>query len=73
MVEGRIVKFYKDVCLLEQEFVKDADTTVGKMIKAKAPGLNIVRFTRYKVGDGIEKRVNDLAAEVAEQIGSMKK
>lgn len=73
MVEGRIVKFYKDVCLLEQLFVKDSDLTVGKMIQQKAAGLEIVRFTRYKMGDGLEKKVNDLAAEVAEQIGSMKK
>ncbi len=73
MVEGRIVKFYKDVCLLEQVFVKDGETAVGKMIEQKAPGLKIVRFTRYKMGDGLEKRVNDLAAEVAEQIEGMKK
>ena len=73
MVEGRIVKFYKEVCLLEQAFVKDADISVGKMIEQKAKGLNIVRFTRYKMGDGLEKKVNDLAAEVAEQIGSMQK
>ena len=73
MVEGRIVKFYKEVCLLEQAFVKDADVSVGKMIEQKAKGLNIVRFTRYKMGDGLEKKVNDLAAEVAEQIGSMQK
>ena len=73
MVQGRIVKFYKEVCLLEQAFVKDADVSVGKMIEQKANGLNIVRFTRYKMGDGLEKKVNDLAAEVAEQIGSMQK
>ena len=73
MVQGRIVKFYKDVCLLEHAFVKDGDISVGKMIEQKAKGLNIVRFTRYKMGDGLEKKVNDLAAEVAEQIGSMQK
>ena len=73
MVQGRIVKFYKEVCLLEHAFVKDADISVGKMIEQKAKGLNIVRFTRYKMGDGLEKKVNDLAAEVAEQIGSMQK
>lgn len=73
MVEGRIVKFYKDVCLLEQIFVKDGETPVGKMIEKRAPGVEIVRFTRYKVGDGLEKRSNDLAAEVAEQVASMQK
>ncbi|MDO4740172.1 MAG: translation elongation factor Ts [Eubacteriales bacterium] len=70
MVEGRIVKFYKDVCLLEQVFVKDPDTTVAAMIKKACPGLDIVRFTRYKMGDGLEKRQDDLAAEVAKQTGA---
>ena len=68
MVQGRIQKFYKEVCLLEQVFVKDGETPVGKMIEQKAPGTKIVEFTRYKMGDGLEKKVNDLAAEVAEQI-----
>ena len=69
MVQGRIQKFYKDVCLLEQVFVKDGETPVGKMIESKAPGMKIAAFTRYKMGDGLEKKVSDLAAEVAEQIG----
>lgn len=69
MVMGRINKFYQEVCLMEQPFVKDPDTKVEKMIAAKAPGTKIIAFTRYKMGDGLEKKVNDLAAEVAEQIG----
>ena len=69
MVQGRIQKFYKDVCLLEQVFVKDGETPVGKMIEKKVPGMKIAAFTRYKMGDGLEKKVSDLAAEVAEQIG----
>jgi len=73
MVEGRIKKFYQEVCLNEQLFVKDPDMTVEQMIAKKAPGLKIVRFTRYKMGDGLEKRVNDLAAEVAEQTAKMAK
>ena len=71
MVEGRIKKFYQDVCLLEQAFVKDGDKSVQQMINEKAKGLEIVRFTRYKMGDGLEKKVNDLAAEVAEQTAKM--
>ncbi len=71
MVEGRIKKFYQDVCLLEQAFVKDGDKSVQQMIDEKAKGLEIVRFTRYKMGDGLEKKVNDLAAEVAEQTAKM--
>jgi len=69
MVQGRINKFYEEVCLVEQVFVKDGETKVGKMIETKAPGTKIVAFTRYKMGDGLEKKVTDLAAEVAEQIG----
>ena len=69
MVQGRINKFYQEVCLVEQIFVKDGETPVGKMIEQKAPGMKIVAFTRYKMGDGLEKKVSDLAAEVAEQIG----
>ena len=71
MVEGRIVKFYKEVCLLEQPFVKDGDISVQKMIDAKAKGADVVRFTRYKMGEGLEKKVNDLAAEVAAQTAGM--
>ena len=69
MVQGRINKFYEEVCLLEQVFVKDGETRVGKMIENRVPGTKIVAFTRYKMGDGLEKKVSDLAAEVAEQIG----
>jgi elongation factor Ts len=69
MVNGRINKFYQEVCLMEQPFVKDPDMNVEKMLAAKAPGTKIIAFTRYKMGDGLEKKVNDLAAEVAEQIG----
>lgn len=73
MVIGRIQKFYKEVCLNEQPFVKDPDVSVEKMIQAKAPGAAVVRFSRFKMGDGLEKRVNDLAAEVAEQTAAMAK
>ncbi len=69
MVQGRINKFYEEVCLLEQVYVKDNDLRVGAMIEKRAPGTKVVAFTRYKMGDGLEKKVSDLAAEVAEQIG----
>ncbi|MGX8706032.1 MAG: translation elongation factor Ts [bacterium] len=68
MVMGRIQKFYQEVCLVEQIFVKDGETPVGKMIEKRVPGMKIIAFTRYKMGDGLEKKVSDLAAEVAEQI-----
>ncbi|MBR5752551.1 MAG: elongation factor Ts, partial [Clostridia bacterium] len=61
------------VCLLEQLYVKDDSLTVQKMIDQENKGLNIVRFTRYRMGDGLEKKVNDLAAEVAEQAAKVNK
>jgi elongation factor Ts len=72
MVMGRVQKFYKEVCLLEQLFVKDPDVTVEKMIAANAKGADVVRFVRYKMGEGLEKRVDDLAAEVAAQTAGIK-
>ena len=72
MVMGRVDKFYKEVCLLEQPFVKDPDMTVEKMIAAKAKGADVIRFVRYKMGEGLEKRVDDLAAEVAAQTAGIK-
>jgi len=73
MVEGRINKFYQEVCVLEQPFVKDGDISVQKMIAQKAPGADVVRFARFKMGEGLEKKVNDLAAEVAAQTAGMAK
>ena len=53
--------------------MKDGDISVQKMIQQKAPGADVVRFTRYKMGEGLEKKVNDLAAEVAAQTAGMAK
>ena len=64
MVEGRINKFYKEVCLIEQIFVKDNEKTV-KDILGKEKVLN---FTRFLLGEGIEKKESDFAAEVAAQL-----
>lgn len=62
MVTGRIQKYYKEVCLLDQEFVKDPDFTVAKL--AAANNTEIVDFARFQLGEGIEKRQDDFAAEV---------
>lgn len=68
MVTGRIEKYYKEVCLLEQPFVKDPDKTISDLITESIAkiGENIAirRFTRYKLGEGIEKKQEDFAAEV---------
>ncbi len=66
MVTGRIQKYYKEVCLLDQEFVKDPDQTIAKLLKANNCDVNA--FARFQMGDGIEKKQEDFAAEVMAQI-----
>ena len=66
VVQGRINKFYSEVCLVEQEFVKDSDIKVGKLVESK--GAKIVRFARFEKGEGIEKKEENFAEEVAKQI-----
>lgn len=72
IVEGKVGKYYKENCLVEQQFVMDGDLTVGKYVEkaAKDMGKNfkIVDFVRFEKGEGIEKRVDDFAAEVASMI-----
>lgn len=71
MVEGRIKKFYKEFCLLEQDFVKNPDYTVSKYIdeQSKSIGeLKLISFVRYEVGEGIEKKDSNFADEVAKLI-----
>lgn len=69
IIEGKIKKYYSEVCLLNQAFVKDGDITVAQYIDntAKAIGSDIkaIGFTRYAKGEGIEKKADDFAAEVA--------
>ena len=66
MVEGRVKKFLSEVSLLDQPFVKDGDTKVGKLV-ADA-GTEVLSFVRYEVGEGIEVEETDFAAEVAAQV-----
>ena len=68
MVNGRINKFYKEVCLLEQPFIKDPDLDVAGY--AKANNMAVVKFVRFEVGEGMEKRNDDFASEVMSQINS---
>lgn len=72
MVEGRVKKFYQDVCLLEQAFVKDPSMTIAQYINEKTiqigEKISIRRFTRYEMGEGLEKRNENLAEEVAKQM-----
>ena len=64
MVDGRINKYYKEVCLVEQEFVKDSDKTIKDILA----GVEVPRFARFEMGEGLEKKNEDFAAEVAAQM-----
>ncbi|HSK68282.1 MAG TPA: translation elongation factor Ts [Candidatus Limnocylindria bacterium] len=68
MVEGRIEKYYKEVCLLEQPFVKNPDINVQTLVNeaalASGEKISVRRFTRYERGEGIEKKACDLATEI---------
>ena len=72
IVEGKIGKYYKENCLVEQQFVMDGDLTVGKYIEKAAKDMGksfkVVDFVRFEKGEGIEKRADDFAAEVASMI-----
>ena len=76
IVEGKIAKWKKENCLLDQIFVKDSEVTIGQLVTnftAKSGEKTTVRrFVRYEVGEGLEKRKNDLAAEVAEITGGLR-
>lgn len=62
MVAGRIEKFYKEICLVEQPFIKDPDMNVQKMLDQKQ--IRVSRFARFEMGEGLQKKENDFAAEV---------
>ena len=68
MVDGRIKKFFKEICLLEQSFVKDPDKTIEQIVTENiakiGENITIRRFVRYQLGEGIEKEETDFAAEV---------
>lgn len=66
MIQGRMRKYLAEVTLLGQPFVKDVDQTVAQLLKAA--GAEVVSFTRYEVGEGIEKKTEDFAAEVMAQV-----
>ncbi len=72
MVEGRIEKYYKEVCLLEQQFIKDPDKTVQQLIVEKVAkigeNISIRRFARFELGEGLEKRQDNFAEEVMKEV-----
>ena len=74
MVEGRIQKYYKEVCLLEQPFVKDPDKSVQDIVTEKiakiGENISVRRFVRYEMGEGLEKRQDNFVEEVMAQTGN---
>ncbi|MFD1735845.1 translation elongation factor Ts [Bacillus salitolerans] len=66
MVEGRLGKYFEEICLLDQSFVKDPDQKVRKFVESK--GATVKSFVRYEVGEGIEKRQDNFAEEVMSQV-----
>ena len=77
MVDGRIQKYYKEVCLVEQPFVKDGDKSIAQLIaevaKEIGANINIVSFERFERGEGIEKRKDNFAEEIAAQMATIGK
>jgi elongation factor Ts len=70
MVTGKLKKYLKEITLVGQPFVKDPDQTIGKLLQAA--GASVVSFVRYEVGEGIEKKVENFAEEVMQQIADAK-
>ena len=77
MIEGRIKKYYEDVCLLNQPFVKDSSKTIKDVLTEATlkigEKISVRRFVRYELGEGLEKRNENLAEEVAKQVASVNK
>lgn len=73
IIEGRVNKYYEENVLLDQSFVKDPSKTVGELVTEKISSIkeniSVRRFSRFKMGEGIEKKVDDFASEVASMVG----
>jgi elongation factor Ts len=73
MVDGQITKWLKEICLLDQAWVKDPDKTIDQvqqeLIAKIGENIKVRRFVRYELGEGLEKKKEDFAAEVAKQAG----
>ena len=69
IVEGRLNKFYEEVCLTEQAFIMDTDHKVGDVVAKLGGGAKIAGFVRFQLGEGIEKEMGDFASEVAAMAG----
>ncbi len=72
IVDGRLAKFYQDSCLVEMPFIKDDSKTIGMLVKEMiamiGENITIRRFVRFEMGEGLQKKEEDFAAEVLKQI-----
>lgn len=72
MVEGRIAKYYNDVCLMEQQFIKDPDQTISQLVNSMVAqigeNITIRRFVRFELGEGLEKKEDNFVEEVMAQV-----
>ena len=75
MVEGRIQKYYKEVCLLEQDFVKDPSKTVKQLVSEAVASIgekiSVRRFVYFKMGEGIEKKQDTFVQEIQDQLAKL--
>jgi elongation factor Ts len=73
IVEGRLTKFYQEACLMEQPFIKDQNITVSdlvqQLVSKTGENVKVRRFARFKMGEGLEKRVSDISADVKDLLG----
>jgi elongation factor Ts len=69
ILEGRMKKYFEETCLMTQSFIKDPDSTVEKFLAGVGKDMKVVEFIRYEKGEGIEKKEEDFAAEVASMMG----
>lgn len=70
IIEGQVNKFYGEICLIEQNFVKDPDKTIQQILKSAGADVTVNRFARFVLGEGLEKKESDFAAEVAAAAGN---
>ena len=68
IVDGRMRKFAEEICLLDQPYVKDPNLTVAKFIASVGKNIKVVEFVRFEKGEGIQKKEDDFAAEVASMV-----
>jgi len=68
ILKGKVEKFYTEVCLVDQPYIKDEEKSVAKFLESKGAGISVKQYVRYELGEGVEKQTKNFADEVAEQM-----